>query len=317
MSSSDAEQPDLRDVLFTSSQTGTIVYLDSSQVKPEEATSLPCVKTASVPPSGSAEFESVALDSTCSAPMHVVLNPVGGHGEARRYYSAVVEPILAQIPSRRVLLHETQAEGDGRRIGQLLCQENELHLVVIGGDGTVGEVLNGLMLGSNGETLRAGNAELCIMYVSTAYSLDLLTRNLAVRKVPPTRSTTPSSARARTSSQPWLPCFRSSRFCAGRRTVVNYHSTSLSTSVITLVPHCRHGNVSSLPSSRPPHCMLPCCTTLKHCAPQCRGWIGSKSRHSRMYRVGAKARLSSQATSSAMIRRVKPLCGAQPAKVQL
>lgn len=73
---------------------------------------------------------------------HIISNPKAGKKKAMK----IVEKVKALFKARGVeyALHETQAAGDGTKIAQQISEEGGTDFVVIGGDGTVNEVLNGL-----------------------------------------------------------------------------------------------------------------------------------------------------------------------------
>ena len=74
--------------------------------------------------------------------LHIVFNPVAGKKRATKNL-AIAERIFSErnIPYE---VHTTAAAGDGEKIVRALSEEGETQFVVIGGDGTLHEVLNGL-----------------------------------------------------------------------------------------------------------------------------------------------------------------------------
>ncbi len=76
--------------------------------------------------------------------VHVLLNPAGGEGRARRRWQALEPAARAVFPE--IEIHQSTARGDLRRIAGELSQRADLVLAA-GGDGTSHEVLNGLLGG--------------------------------------------------------------------------------------------------------------------------------------------------------------------------
>jgi diacylglycerol kinase family enzyme len=102
--------------------------------------------------------------------VHVVLNSFCGYQQAQRCYDEVVQPLLRHAQFH-VELHETMSAGDGTRIGKQLrevSRTRKVDLIVLAGDGTVGEILNGLAFDEAGEFgWPPDQIELCIMYVAS------------------------------------------------------------------------------------------------------------------------------------------------------
>ena len=71
-----------------------------------------------------------------------IYNPVAGKGKAQRFRSEIEARLQQQGVSFRFL--ETKARRDATRIAQDLTANGETEIAVMGGDGTVNEVLNGL-----------------------------------------------------------------------------------------------------------------------------------------------------------------------------
>ncbi len=73
---------------------------------------------------------------------HIILNPVAGKKKALKNL-AVVEKIFA---ARGIVydVHKTTGEHDGTAIAKKLTEAGENELIVLGGDGTLHEVLNGI-----------------------------------------------------------------------------------------------------------------------------------------------------------------------------
>ncbi|GAA5877659.1 hypothetical protein JCM3774_005374 [Rhodotorula dairenensis] len=114
-----------------------------------------------------------------------VVNSHSGACKAQQLWDDVVAPLLGYaLPSNIGFdgtVQHTESAGDGERIGRELRQppdattdaeEERLVLLVLGGDGTVHEVLNGLLLDQDGkEKLPAGRAELVLIPTGTANAL--------------------------------------------------------------------------------------------------------------------------------------------------
>ena len=74
--------------------------------------------------------------------LHIVFNPVAGKKRATKNL-AIAERIFSErnIPYE---VHATAAAGDGEKIVRELSEQGETQFVVLGGDGTLHEALNGL-----------------------------------------------------------------------------------------------------------------------------------------------------------------------------
>ena len=74
-----------------------------------------------------------------------ILNPAAGHGDA-----ALAENISTGNPD---VVHKTTAVGDAEVFAAEICREHpDSHFEVFGGDGTVAEVVNGIMSSGAGKT---------------------------------------------------------------------------------------------------------------------------------------------------------------------
>ncbi|KAK4047364.1 hypothetical protein OIO90_006223 [Microbotryomycetes sp. JL221] len=85
-----------------------------------------------------------------SRPIHVIINDFAGKRDlASSFASRVVGPLLLLsgiIDGSNLRLHETQSAEDGVNIGKTIRRQGQQStVIVLGGDGTVSEVLNGLL----------------------------------------------------------------------------------------------------------------------------------------------------------------------------
>ncbi|SPO40938.1 uncharacterized protein PSFLO_06420 [Pseudozyma flocculosa] len=92
--------------------------------------------------------------------LHIVVNPHAGHCDSLTVLRDEVEPLLVHHGNSSLLdivRHQTQAKDDGRRIGakiraqadsssppfDSLAAQHQVDVVVVGGDGTTNEIING------------------------------------------------------------------------------------------------------------------------------------------------------------------------------
>lgn len=74
---------------------------------------------------------------------HAIVNPAAGGGRTRKLWPGIAE----RIQQRGVLLHqhETSASGDATDIARAVVEDGVKDIVVVGGDGTLNEVVNGIL----------------------------------------------------------------------------------------------------------------------------------------------------------------------------
>jgi diacylglycerol kinase (ATP) len=83
-----------------------------------------------------------------------IVNPAAGHGRAGRRWKAAYEAAARLHPSHRVI--ETERSGHGRELARRAVEDGARLLVAVGGDGTLGEVVDGFL--SAAEDARQGAA---------------------------------------------------------------------------------------------------------------------------------------------------------------
>ena len=75
--------------------------------------------------------------------LHIVLNPVAGKKKAAKNLQ-ILERVLLEC-GIAYEVHKTESAGDGEKITREWSERGEKEFVVVGGDGTLHEVLNGLV----------------------------------------------------------------------------------------------------------------------------------------------------------------------------
>mgnify|MGYP002621995658 CR=1 FL=1 len=73
---------------------------------------------------------------------HVVVNPNACEGKCLKLWNEVSG--LLSLRNIKWVLHQAEATGKGMEIASQLCTEGHRHLLVVGGDGTLNEVVNGI-----------------------------------------------------------------------------------------------------------------------------------------------------------------------------
>lgn len=72
-----------------------------------------------------------------------IVNPAAGHGRAGRRWKAAYEAAAKLRPSHRVV--ETERAGHGRELARRAVEDGARLLVAVGGDGSLGEVVDGFL----------------------------------------------------------------------------------------------------------------------------------------------------------------------------
>jgi diacylglycerol kinase (ATP) len=97
-----------------------------------------CMKTVT-------ESASTTTGGVAPRKLHAIVNPMSGHGWARRHWPR----IASQLRQRgyEVDARFTERAGDGKRVGQQAIADGATEIVVVGGDGTLNEAVNGIFGG--------------------------------------------------------------------------------------------------------------------------------------------------------------------------
>lgn len=74
---------------------------------------------------------------------HAIVNPASGGGRTRKVWPPLAEKLRAS--GFRLHQHETAGVGDATEIARRLVREGARDIVVVGGDGTLNEVINGVV----------------------------------------------------------------------------------------------------------------------------------------------------------------------------
>lgn len=83
--------------------------------------------------------------------VHVVINPASGARKTEDIYTNDISPLLQQYEaSLNIIEHRTASEGDGIRIGKDIAskstsKDDTITIILLGGDGTTHEILNGIV----------------------------------------------------------------------------------------------------------------------------------------------------------------------------
>lgn len=141
-------------VVLSSEATGQlelhVIYLVAS----DDATALPTVDSLflDVSPEWISQqpksFRDLVQPAIPSARISIIVNSKAGPDSARieAFLKTILEPLL-QLTSTEHTMHWTQGVGDAGRIGrEILRGKQQATIAVLGGDGTVHELLNGVLL---------------------------------------------------------------------------------------------------------------------------------------------------------------------------
>lgn len=92
------------------------------------------------------------LLSTATPPRHIafIINSSAGAAKAREFFDGVIRP-LVECAGVTWEAHDTKGVDDAGAIGKKLVEEGKKTIAVLGGDGTVHELVNGVLLGDDGE----------------------------------------------------------------------------------------------------------------------------------------------------------------------
>lgn len=97
---------------------------------------------------GSTAFRSLVINASAEQQLHLIVNPAAGARRALPFARNVVLPLL-EAAGVETKLHETEGVEDAARIARELSRGSQAgirNIAVVGGDGTVHEVLNGLLM---------------------------------------------------------------------------------------------------------------------------------------------------------------------------
>lgn len=105
---------------------------------------------------------------------HVICNPSAGAGKAERWLEQVVEPLLT-FAGAKVEKHLTTGPGDAGNIGKKIVEAHStsetLKIVVLGGDGSTAEFLNGVAKLQGGQEATLPPLDLLPVPLGTANAL--------------------------------------------------------------------------------------------------------------------------------------------------
>ncbi len=93
--------------------------------------------------------------STSGRTLSIISNAFAGARRASQALDRLVRPLL-DAAGVGYAVHETKSEGDAGTIAARLVEDGAQTLLLAGGDGTVGEVVNGLLLGKDGQLSELG-----------------------------------------------------------------------------------------------------------------------------------------------------------------
>lgn len=106
---------------------------------------------------------------------HVILNPASGAKTTEDVYTKEVLPLLEELSVSDLQVHRTESEGDAakiaRRLSSHLNSSEAISLILLGGDGTTHEVLNGIIQQRKGKCYIPCNVKLALVPTGTANAL--------------------------------------------------------------------------------------------------------------------------------------------------
>merc|ERR1711981_117727 len=73
----------------------------------------------------------------------VIMNPAASGGQCGKHFDRMIEPIL-QVSGYDIHVHKTRGQKDARDQAKVLLDDAFSAIIVIGGDGTVSEVVSGI-----------------------------------------------------------------------------------------------------------------------------------------------------------------------------
>lgn len=185
-------------------------------------------------------------------------------------------------------IHTTQGPGDAGRIGQSIIEDqggregSTRTIMVVGGDGTIHELLNGI-------NLELAKVEVILMCVPRLSRSELTTTD---RTGLLTRCTIHCSLPSLPLPHPMVPSHGFTPLCpTSSAKLPPDRSPSQQTS-------CPPHPPKSSPQSSPPLRCTPLSCSTRRCSEQRWGWSGSKSRRCRTLEYGGRERYDSKATCS-------------------
>lgn len=117
------------------------------------------------------------MASTCPTPieMHAIVNPAAANGRAGRCWPQIAQ----QLRSHSLIIHEhfTTAPGQAGYIARDLAQQESIEVLAVGGDGTINEVVDGLL---GGGAAHSTSARLSVLPLGTGRDF---ARGLGIRNV--------------------------------------------------------------------------------------------------------------------------------------
>lgn len=107
--------------------------------------------------------------------LHAIFNPTAGNGRARKAWPAVARRLRDE--QFEVQLHQTTGPGHATELARELSRQGVDEIVIVGGDGTLNEVINGLLDGG-----RTTSSQIVLSVIPCGTGRDF-SRNLGIRSV--------------------------------------------------------------------------------------------------------------------------------------